>query len=78
MFSFLQGTVRLCKQVSQTLKYCLFHLLNDIGFVIQLVQFVTVPNSSLSIYLYWAIYIYIYIYIYNPQNFSFKYTDLDS
>ena len=41
-----------CKQVSQTLKYCSFNLLNGIGIVIQLVQFVTVPNSPLSIYFY--------------------------
>ena len=35
-----------------------FNILNDIGLVIQLVKFVTVPNSPLSIYLYWAVYIY--------------------
>jgi len=34
----------------------------------ELVQFVIVPSSSISIYLYWV--------TYTPQNFSFKYTNL--
>ena len=74
-----------CTQVSQPLKSCILNFLNDIGLVIQLVQFVTVPNSPFSIYLYWAIYIYIYIYTGCPRrnvpNFGrvflrLKYTDI--
>ena len=58
------------KQVSQTPNSRAFHFSNDFRPVMQLVQFVTVPNSPSSIYPGWA--------KSTPQNVTSKYTNFAS